>query len=114
MDITELQKAGINYPEGLSRFCNQTELYEKFLLQFLEDPTFDQLSTFLSEENIVQAYKSAHTLKGMSGNLSLTDFYNNCCGLVDALREHQVETIREHYQRLLDSYKRIQTALKKF
>lgn len=111
MNITELKSAGINYEEGLKRFSNKAELYQKYLKKFLEDPTMEQLTAFLAQQNYEEAFRCAHSLKGMSGNLSLSKFYKCDCALVEALRHHQLESITQLHQELLSAYNDAKTAI---
>lgn len=112
MNITGLKAAGIHYEEGLKRFANKPELYQKYLMKFFDDPTFAQLGSQLGEKNYPEAFQSAHTLKGMSGNLSMTDFYRSVCLLVEALRNGKTENIDEMYQDLCLIYDRLKGVIR--
>jgi len=78
--------AGINYDEGVARFVGNAEMYEHFLNEFLSDPTFALLDTAMGEKNISSAFQAAHTLKGVTGNLSMDRLYQKLAALTDALR----------------------------
>lgn len=84
-----LQAAGINYDEGVSRFAGKTELYEKYLKKFVDDASFPQLQDAMEQENYPEAFRQAHTLKGVTGNLSLTPLFEALSPLVEALRGAQ-------------------------
>lgn len=87
MDKQELINSGIDYEEGVRRFCGAEDLYCKFLKKFLEDTTFDALRQAMQEEDYEAAFQAAHTLKGLSGNLSLTPLYEASKEIVEMLRE---------------------------
>ena len=61
MDIAKLKEAGIDYDEGLKRFANREDLYEKYLGKFPDDPAMSQLEAFLAEKNYAEAFKCAHS-----------------------------------------------------
>ncbi|MEG2144282.1 MAG: Hpt domain-containing protein [Oscillospiraceae bacterium] len=80
MNRYELFKAGIDVTEGMKRFNNEKETYGAFLLKFMEDEYYSELCSALAEGDVVKAFNSAHSLKGVAGNLSLTDLHAPPCG----------------------------------
>ncbi|NLD19397.1 MAG: Hpt domain-containing protein [Clostridiales bacterium] len=104
MNIVDLKNAGVDYESGLKRFSNKAELYEKYLVKFFSDPSFLAMGNFISEKNYTEVFKCAHTLKGLSGNLSLTGFYEHICVMVEALRNNEVESVNEMYHELTKIY----------
>lgn len=79
----------IDYEDGLARFSGNKQLYEKFLYGFLKDETYNGIKKSIKEEDFVDAFKCAHTLKGISGNLSLQRLYNACIPFVEMLRNNK-------------------------
>ena len=104
MNIMELKNAGVDYESGLKRFSNKAELYEKYLVKFFSDTSFLALGNYISEKNYTEAFKCAHTLKGLSGNLSITSLYEHICVMVEALRNNEVESVDEMYEELTKIY----------
>lgn len=100
MDVNKLKDAGIDYEEGLRRFAGKTELFEKFLREFFKDDNFNKLGDFLEKGDFEKAFRCAHTLKGMSGNLSIKAFYVKDCQLVELLRNGKNENLEELYQEM--------------
>lgn len=88
MDKESFLAAGIDYAEGLNRFCGSAALYEDFLRKFPKDPTFAQLQQAMAHDDADAAFLAAHTLKGVVGNLSLNRFYGQMVPFVDLLRNH--------------------------
>jgi HPt (histidine-containing phosphotransfer) domain-containing protein len=86
MDAEKLKKAGVNYDEGLGRFAGKVPLYEKYILKFLDDPSFSQLREAMERQDYEAAFQCAHTLKGVSGNLSFNVFYRHLSEFVELLR----------------------------
>ena len=61
-------------------------LVQKFVLKFLSDQSFQLLESSLKEENYEDAFRAAHTLKGVSQNLSFTRLYHSSHEITEALR----------------------------
>jgi histidine phosphotransfer protein HptB len=86
MDKEAYRLSGIDYEEGVSRFVGHAELYEKFLKKFLADPEFAALEKALADGDAEAAFQTSHSLKGVTGNLSMNALYRALVPLVDALR----------------------------
>ena len=67
----ELKDMGFDLDDALKRFVNNEALYEKFLVKFSSDPNYSLLVDSVKNCNKEEAFKAAHTLKGVCGNLSI-------------------------------------------
>ncbi|MCM1367990.1 MAG: Hpt domain-containing protein [Roseburia sp.] len=86
MTVEECYKAmGGNYADVVSRLRTD-ERIKKFLLKVLDDGSYALLVKNLGERNIEEAFRAAHTLKGVSMNLSLTTLFSEVNRLTEALR----------------------------
>ena len=86
MTIKECYAAmGGDYQDVLRRFRSEA-LLEKLSVKFLEDTTYQTLRSALEAENAQEAFRAAHTLKGISQNLGFTQLYQASCVLTEALR----------------------------
>ena len=75
MTIQECYKAiGGNYEAVLGRLHSEA-LIQRFTLKFLEDQSYLQLKQALENKNYEDAFRSAHTLKGVCQNLSFDRLY---------------------------------------
>ncbi|MDE7246274.1 MAG: hypothetical protein K2N43_00130, partial [Lachnospiraceae bacterium] len=70
----------------LKRFMGNDGIYQKFLGKFPNDPNYANLGTNIESGNYEEAYKCAHALKGVVGNLGLTPIFDNVSTLVEELR----------------------------
>ncbi len=61
-------------------------LVQKFVLKYLDDPSFDTLCSAMEEKNCEDAFRAAHTIKGVCQNLSFTKLFESSSRLSDALR----------------------------
>ncbi|WP_040197634.1 Hpt domain-containing protein [Candidatus Soleaferrea massiliensis] len=105
--LNALQAAGVDTPRAVQRFAGNAELYEKFLVKFLDDPNFSLIGPALDEKDFGAVLTAAHTLKGVSANLGMTRLYQSCSGMVAALRCETPEKAADHYGELEAAYQEI-------
>lgn len=86
MDKEKLTRSGIDYDSGVHRFGGNPQVYEKYLLKFFAKNDLPALRNALACGDYESAFRTAHNIKGSSGNLSITAFFDKICELVDALR----------------------------
>ena len=72
-----------DYEEVLNRLYSEA-LVRKFLLKFLSDPSFQLLETSMQTDQHEEAFRAAHTLKGVSQNLSFTKLYHSSHQITEA------------------------------
>lgn len=86
MSLTECYIAlGGSYEEVLSRLSSE-RLVNKFVLKFLTDPSYDLLVRSMESKDWPEAFRAAHTIKGVCQNLDFTRLYRSSCQLSEALR----------------------------
>ncbi len=76
---------GGDYADVSARL-HSDRLVQKFILKYLDDPSFDLLCASMAEKNYEEAFRAAHTIKGMCQNLSFTKLLDSSSRLSDALR----------------------------
>lgn len=76
---------GGNYDECLSRLRTD-ERIAKFLGKVAADGSFKLLEDSLASRNMEEAFRAAHTLKGVCLNLSVTRLYQSSSAICEALR----------------------------
>ena len=74
-----------NYSEAISRMRDD-ERIKKYLKFFLMDESFEQLKKTMEAQNCEEAFKFAHTLKGVTKNLAFTDLGNVVEEITELLR----------------------------
>lgn len=86
MNIEECyEKIGGNYADVSTRIPG-IGLIEKFIGIFLEDKSFDMLRSQLECGNRGEAFRAAHTLKGICANLSFAKLLYSTARLTEELR----------------------------
>ena len=106
MNINECYQAmGADYEEVFGRLRNE-RLITKFVLKFPGDPSFSQLQSTLEEKNVEEAFRAAHTLKGVAQNLGFTPLYEATATLTEVLRagnlpedDKMMNTVAKEYER---------------
>lgn len=87
------QQFGGDFDEVKKRLPSEA-LIKKFIAKFLDDRSFPDLQTALEEGSRKSAFRAAHTLKGVCGNLSLSKLMNSASKLTELLRP-ETEAIPE-------------------
>lgn len=109
----QLIENGADVEGTLHRFMGNEALFLKFLLKFKDDTNYSGLIESLDQENYEEAFKYAHTLKGVSANLGLDPICRPVSELTELLRgktaaeidqgqvAEQRETLKEAYERFI-------------
>ncbi len=108
MTVKECYEAmGADYEDVLGRLRNDDRI-KKFLLKILDDKSYELLCTSIASGDAEEAYRAAHTLKGLCANFSLTKFGASASRLSDRLKEKRelgpdldemLSDVREDYER---------------
>ena len=97
------EKIGSDFDKVLGRMGSEA-LVKRFAVKFLEDKSFEELTESLKEKDGEDAFRAAHTLKGICANLGLDRFYEADCELT--------EGSEELYQKVAEAYEATVTVLK--
>lgn len=105
----QLEESGADVEATLKRFMGKDELYLKFLGKFPADQNYANLGTHLEAGAFEEAYKCAHALKGVVGNLGLTPIFEKVSTLVEELRNKadadvDVARANEEWQEIKKAY----------
>jgi HPt (histidine-containing phosphotransfer) domain-containing protein len=99
-------------PQALERVRGNKTLYRRMLNLFLDSPEFALLEERLASKDYEKAAVTAHTIKGMTGNLSLNAIFELSAALMSECRQGapNAETItqyREAYQKTVAAVKEV-------
>ena len=86
MTIEQLKAFGCNVEEGLERCMNNESFYLMLVNKFIVSTDLSKLENSLKENDLETAFKEAHSLKGVCGNLSLTPLFVVASEMVEPLR----------------------------
>ena len=108
---------GGNYEDAIGRLRSE-RLVQKFVLKFMADGSYDLLCRSLEEKNYSEAFRAAHTIKGVCQNLSLTKLQDSSSRLCESLRagytpesEALARETEADYQQTVSAIRAFQEAL---
>ena len=84
----------INEEEGKKRVMNNAKLYAKLLTKFMTDnydKYLDELVAFSEAQDWEKAQGSAHTIKGVAANLSLTELFIQSLDVETQIKEKSLK-----------------------
>ena len=84
------EQMGLNAESVLERLGSETIL-KKFVVKFLDDPSFQSLKKGLEEKDGEKAFRAAHTLKGICLNLGFDNLYKPSEVLTEKLRGGEID-----------------------
>lgn len=97
------EKMGGDYAEVLERLGN-AERIEKYVVKFLEDPTYGMLCEAKAAGDDEAVFLQIHTLKGVSQNLGFGNLYRASYEMTEAVRggktlkdEQLFDAVKEAY-----------------
>ncbi len=106
-------ETGMDLEGTMARFANMESLVKKFLKKFPADPSFAELSKAMEEGDAAGVERSAHTLKGVAGNLGFQELFDVNQQIVDAVRSGHSESLSLYFEKDRELYEKIILALKK-
>lgn len=101
--LEELKEWGCDIEGAMARFLDDLELYLTCLDTVVTDSAFGKLGEALAEENVGNAFDSAHTLKGVFANMGLTPMLRIVECIVEPLRDGCIDDLMTDYHRLLEA-----------
>lgn len=116
MNVKECYEAmGGNYEEVLNRLRDDARI-AKFLGKVAADPSYELLINSVAQNNVEEAFRASHTIKGICLNLSITKLYGSANALTEALRGKTelsdealmlLENVKRDYQITVDCIKQL-------
>lgn len=112
MTIKECYDAmGADYQNVLGRFLSEA-LVKKFALKFLDDDSFSNLKEALAAGNVEEAFRAAHTLKGVCLNLGFDNLYEVSSAITEVLRAGELAGTDEMIKKVEEQYNITVNAIK--
>lgn len=109
-----LAESGIDYAGAMDRFGGNEALYRRLAVKFLDDQHIEALEKALEASDIEQAFREAHSLKGIVGNLSFTNLYRASCLISEELREGNLAAAQEIMKPLKEARDLVTRVLERF
>lgn len=97
------EQIGGNYEDVQKRLCSDA-LIQKFLGKFLLDKSYAGVRQGLREDLPEEAFRAAHTLKGVCQNLGLGRLSESSAAVTEALRGGENHVTKEQLEQLEKDY----------
>ena len=95
---------GAEYEEVLKRLYSEA-MIRKFAVLFLKDDSFSNLEAALEKKDVKEAFRAAHTLKGVCQNLGFSNLYEPTYIITETLRAGQLEGTDAQFEQVAKQYK---------
>ncbi|MBQ7989556.1 MAG: Hpt domain-containing protein [Oscillospiraceae bacterium] len=86
MNIDSLKAYGADTDEGLARCMNMADFYLKMVNMAIAEDKVSVLRSQLEQGDLDAAFETAHAMKGVWGNLSVTPMYDAVSRITELLR----------------------------
>lgn len=97
--------------EGVLGRLRSEKMVQKFVLKFLNDKSYELLKTSMESGNYEDAFRAAHTIKGVCQNLSFTKLYESSHILTENLRAGYGAETDELVRRVDEDYRQTVAAI---
>lgn len=89
LTVEALRSAGVDVDSGLDRCMGNENFYIRLVKMTLEDESFGVLRKAVEAHDLDKGFECAHALKGVLGNVSLTNVLGPVLELTEALRARE-------------------------
>lgn len=114
MEIEKKQRlvdAGIDFADALNRFMGNENMLERFLGKFVQDKNYPALVEALEKGDREAALTASHTLKGITGNLSMMPLFELLTEQVKLFREDDFDGAKALMGKITEEYNTIVSAI---
>ena len=98
--------------EGVKGRLPSEKFIQKYVLKFLDDGSYDLLVRSMEAGNYEEAFRAAHTIKGVCQNLGFTALMSSSSRLTEALRSGVTPEAPALAKEVAADYERTAAALK--
>lgn len=115
MNLSILENAGINTSELMHTLLENEDVLKTVLDKFLSDKNYKELERLFSSDQSDMDYKAvelyAHTLKGASATLEMSELHICLQGLVDDVRTGKYNKLKEDFAIVTAEYNKVRNAI---
>jgi HPt (histidine-containing phosphotransfer) domain-containing protein len=105
-------EVGGDYNEILSRLKTE-ERISKFAGMFAKDESYKTLVDSIESGNVDDAFRAAHTMKGMCQNMAFTRLYQSSHEITETLRGKDLEKAKEQINTVTEDYNLVINGIQK-
>lgn len=104
---------GGEYDAVLGRL-RSAKMVQKFVLKFLNDPSYEALCRSLEQGDYEEAFRAAHTIKGVCQNLEFTTLYQSSDRLCESMRGGRPPASPDLFSKVQEDYAMTTGAIREF
>ena len=97
------EKMGASYENVLGRLGSE-KMVNMFAKKFLKDSSYEMLKTAIDKQDATEAFRAAHTLKGVSLNLGFDNLFTVSSELTEKLRGGKFDGADELFTKVKEQY----------
>lgn len=105
------EQMGSDYEGVLGRMGSEA-MIKRFALKFLQDPSFNNLKENLEKKDGEEAFRAAHTLKGVCLNLGFDELYEVSAEITEKLRGRETDGSEDMFKKVEEKYQKTVNAIK--
>jgi HPt (histidine-containing phosphotransfer) domain-containing protein len=99
---------------GVTGRLGGERIVNKFVIRFLDDKSFEQLKESISDGRTEEAFRAAHTLKGVCQNLGFSLLYGSSSAVTEALRGGNIKEAERLLPETESNYNQTVSAIEKY
>ncbi len=108
-----LLDAGIDFDGIAARIPLKEDFLLRMLGKYPGETCFSDLEKAMGAKDYEDAFRHAHNLKGVTGNLEMTRLHQVTTDLVEKLRAHNYEGVDEDFSQIKEAHERAVEAIGK-
>lgn len=112
--LEDLKALDVNVDEGLERMMGNSSLYERMLVKFIKVMNDLEVTPDFDNNDYAEIIEKTHTIKGASGNLSITPIYEAYTEIVNLLRSDKPDEAKQALRDILPVQKDILACIEKY
>ena len=105
------EQMGADYEGVLGRLRSEA-LIKKFAKKFLDDGSYASLKKGMEEQNGEEAFRAAHTLKGVCQNLGFDNLYEVSFDITEKLRGRDTDGCEKLFSKVTEQYEKTTDAIR--
>lgn len=111
LTIETLKNIGADTDEGLQRCLNNEAFYLRLVKMAAEDQSFEQLRDAIEKGDLDEAFERAHALKGVLGNVSLTNVLEPIKEITEDLRARTEKDYTEILDKIFEEIGKVRALI---
>lgn len=109
--FSRLAPLGIDVEDAMFRLNGSEKLFKRILGRYMEDGHYALCLEGFRTKDLETAFRAAHTLKGVAGNLSVMPLCEAASAMTECLRAGNWEEAEKHLPALTEAHERLTAGL---